>query len=105
MVKRAINPLPVMKNNDAIDPLKDLKIEEKNLDKQASEPLAGEAKSTSEEIESKPSETPSEETPPEIPEPTSEEIKPEITEPTSEEIKPEFIYATIEKKLFCVKRI
>ena len=32
MVKRAINPLPIMKNNDIIDPLKDQESEEKKLD-------------------------------------------------------------------------
>ena len=45
MVKRAINPLPVMKNNDAIDPLKDLEIEEKKNDTQAAEPELAEPRS------------------------------------------------------------
>ncbi len=77
MVKRAINPLPVMKNNDAIDPLKDLEIEEKKNDTQAAEPVIGEEESTSEEIQS------------EIPEPTPEEVKHETIEPSPEDAKQE----------------
>jgi len=51
MVKRAINPLPVMKNNDESDPLKDQEIEEQNKETQSTEHLSEEQESTSVENE------------------------------------------------------
>ena len=97
MVKRAINPLPVMKKNDAIDPLKDLEIEEKKNETQAVEPLTGEAESTSEEVKQETTEPTSEEIQSEIPQPTPEEVKQENLKPTSEEIQSEIPEPTSEE--------